>query len=696
MTSIAHDDDERSMKRRLPLVAAIAVPLIAGTIAYANVFGGAFLLDDTIEIISNPAMRTLWPPWVPMFGGHQVAARPLPYLSFAIDHAIWGLRPAGFHLTNLLVHLATAAGLVALTRDTLRQPSLPAVVRGRATMLASLAATLWVVHPLTTAAVTYTYQRIEALASLFIVLSLAAAVRVFAIPVGDDTRAVSRRRWQAASCMAACLAAASKETAVAIPPLVAAYWWVFSGARPGERCRDRLAFFGMLAAAWIVLAAVLTAGRSDYAELKEAIHPPLHYAWTQAGVLLHYARLVIWPTGLCIDHDWPLATGPAAVAGPLVAVGGVLAATLVGFVRRAPAAYPFLAAFLLLAPTSSILPLADLVFEHRMYLPSFCLVAWAVVPLGWAVLTAARRLPARWSLVVRGAALAAACLAAVLAARETRGRNAAFADVDRLWEAVLDRYPDSVRANWFVACIRAKQGDVEAALALAERSTRRRPGGLAFQHVQQVFRDAGDLAAWERTCRVGLAALEAAGQRESPGWFDVGFGLAESLRQQGRVAEAAAFVGPLADRAAEVLGATHAVTASLAIARLRCDMAGPAGPGASLERARSLAARLAPALGADHVNTLDARTILAVCLAETGYADEAESHLCDVIRIERTRPVLAPARLTAALETYASFLESQGRMAEAGEVRRFRQATDPRGRLATPRPAAETGSPPGS
>jgi len=684
------------MKHRWPLVAAIAIPLITGMVAYANVFGGQFLLDDTIEIITNPAIRTLWPPWVPMFGGHQVAARPLPYLTFAIDHAIWGLRPAGFHLTNLLLHLATAAGLVMLTRDTLRQPGLPAAVRGQATLFASLAATLWVVHPLTTAAVTYTYQRIEVLASLFIVLSLAAAVRAFEIPAGDGPRAARRRWWQAASCLAACLAAASKEIAVAIPPLIVGYWWVFVADSPGERLRDRAWFFALLAGAWGVLAAMLAAGQSDYAELKEAIYPPLQYAWTQAGVLLHYARLVIWPTGLCIDHDWPLATGPADVAVPLAIVLTVLAATLVGVMRRAPAAFSFLAAFLLLGPTSSILPLADLAFEHRMYLPSFCLLACAVVALGWLVLTAAGGLPAPWSAVVRGAAMLVACLLAIFAARATQARNATFSDIDRLWEAVLDRYPDSVRANWFVACIHAKQGDVDSALALAERSTRRRPGGLAFQHVQQVFRDAGNFAAWERTCRAGLATLEATGQKESPGWFDISFGLAESLRQQGRVAEAAALVDPLAERAAAVLGQTHAVTGSLKLARLRCDMAGPAGPAASLARARGLAATLAADLGGDHVNTLDARTLLAVCLAEAAQADEAESNLCDVIRIERTRPVLAPARLTAALETYASFLESQGRMAEASEVRRFRQATDPRGRLATPRPAAETGSRPGT
>lgn len=687
------------MNDRWPLWAALAMPLAAGLIAYANIFAGQFLLDDTIEIITNPAIRTLWPPWVPMFGGHQVAARPLPYLTFAIDHAIWGLRPAGFHLTNLLVHLATAAGLVVLTRDTLRQPGLPAAVRGRATLLASLAATLWVVHPLTTAAVTYTYQRIEALASLFIVLSLAAAVRAFAIPVGDGPRAARRRWWQAASCLAACLAAASKEIAVAIPPLIVGYWWVFVADSPGERLRDRAWFFVLLAGAWGVLAAVLVAGRSDYAELKEAIYPPLQYAWTQAGVLLSYARLVIWPTGLCIDHDWPLATGPAEVAVPLAVVLAVLAATLVGVMRRAPAAYPFLAAFLLLGPTSSILPLADLAFEHRMYLPSFCLVAWAVGTLGWLVMMAARGLPAPWSAVVRRAAMLVACLIAILAARATQARNATFSDVDRLWEAVLDRYPDSVRANWFVACIRAKRGDVDSALALAERSTRRRPGGLAFQHVQQVFRDAGHLAAWERTCRAGLATLEAVGQKESPGWFDISFGLCESLRQQGRFAEAAALVEPLAERAAVVLGQTHAVTASLKLAHLRCAMAGPAGPAASLERARGLAATLAADLGSEHVNTLDARTLLSVCLAEAGRADEAESHLCDVIRLERTRPVLATARLAAALETYASFLESQGRGTEAEEVRRYRQATGLRARspsVATPRPAAETGSRPGS
>jgi len=168
---------------------------LCGFAAYGNSFQGAFVFDDLIEIAANPAVHRLWPPWVPMFGGNDVAARPLPYLSFAIDYALYGDSPFGYHATNLAIHLLCAVLLLWLVNQTLRTPAFSAWWQERSLEIATAVAVIWVVHPLTTQAVTYIYQRMESVAALLIVAAVACAAAAFSTGLRAET-ATRRRSWQ--------------------------------------------------------------------------------------------------------------------------------------------------------------------------------------------------------------------------------------------------------------------------------------------------------------------------------------------------------------------------------------------------------------------------------------------------------------------------------------------------------------------
>jgi cytochrome c-type biogenesis protein CcsB len=96
---------------------------------------------------------------------------------------------------------------------------------------------------------------------------------------------------------------------------------------------------------------------------------PLQYALSQPGVILHYLRLAFWPAGQCLDYGWPVAHGFRAIVPPLIALLALLAITLWCMVRHPMLGFVCGGFFLILGPTSSVLPLADLAFEHRMYLP---------------------------------------------------------------------------------------------------------------------------------------------------------------------------------------------------------------------------------------------------------------------------------------------------------------------------------------
>jgi len=159
--------------RLTPRTAALLV-VVCTVVAYLNSLGGRFVMDDRCEIADNPAIRSLVPPWRAMLGGRNMPARPLPYLSFAVDHAVWGPGPFGYHVTNLVIHTCAALALFAFTRLTLLSPRLRGRFGEHATSLATCIAAIWAVHPLGTQAVTYVYQRLESMTGMLCLAALAA------------------------------------------------------------------------------------------------------------------------------------------------------------------------------------------------------------------------------------------------------------------------------------------------------------------------------------------------------------------------------------------------------------------------------------------------------------------------------------------------------------------------------------------
>ena len=635
---------------------ALAVILTAAALAYANSFQGVFVFDDVTEIGANPTLRSLWPIWRPMFEGWQLPARPLPYLSFAIDLRLWGTNPWGFHLTSVSLHLLAAALLFYLARDTLAGPQLPAAVRQLAIGLAAAIAMVWAVHPLTTQAVTYIYQRIELLASLCMLTCLLATNRVWH-PTEQTDRLLG---WKLLALAAACLAMLSKETAVVLPLLVLLQGWLLT-ERPAVALRQQGRFLLLLAGSWLVLFAVLLAQRQHYAEIEKAVHPPLAYLLTQAGVIVHYLRLVVWPSGQCLDYDWPLADSPLTVwwQGPLVVAGVV--ATASGLWRRQVWAFPAAGFFLVLAPTSSLVPVADIANEHRMYLPLAFLLG-LTIPAGWWLMVsrtgdgsqqATRRL---FALVIFG-------VTAVLGGI-THNRNTVYASRWAMWTDVLAKRPENPRAHWFTGLMLAEQGQTDEALAHAGRATRLDPFVRAYQQLGQIFNDAGDRASWERACREGRATLTALGKAAAPPTLDLGVGQATALLELGRATEARRLLDELLPEIQQHLPADHGVRFAARLLSLRLQLA--AGQPA-LADARRLLDDAATALGPAHATTLAAETALAVSLAATGEDAEAEARLRSVLASQQQKPANLPATDTAAT-TLAGFLKSRDRWPAVGQL----------------------------
>ncbi len=449
---------------------AAALIVAVGAAAYLTSFSGAFVLDDHEHIELNPRIRSL----APLSAVLAHSARPVVQLTLAANHALGGLDPRGYHASNLLVHLLAALVLFAILVRTFEGARLRERFGSAAVALAASAALLWVAHPLNTAAVTYVIQRGESLAGLFCLLALHAVIR------GADDRAGavpdSRSRghaalWNLTAATWCALAMATKPTAIVLPLTIALYDRTFLAASWRETFARRGALYAALAATWGIAACCAAAEPNPTAGFGIPLSA-LDYARSQPGVILHYLRLALWPSPLVFDYGWPIAHGFRAVALPAVAIAALIAATVWALVRRPPLGFLGAWFLLTLAPSSSVIPIKDLAFEHRMYLPLVAVVVLCVVA-GDAALR-------RWAGAMRGA-LAIAIVAVLVAALAwtTSRRNLDYRSEAALWTDTLARRPQNPRAHYALGAALVAEGRNEEALPHLTEALRLQPGNPA-------------------------------------------------------------------------------------------------------------------------------------------------------------------------------------------------------------------------
>lgn len=452
------------------MLALGAVVVAAGAWAYAPSFDGVFVLDDIRAVVRNPTIASVWPLSASLSPppASTVSGRPVANLSFALNRALSSPQSLarGYHAGNLLIHLAAALVLFGVVRRTLLSGRLPASVGASADWTAFAVALVWVVHPLNTASVTYIVQRVESLMSLFFLLTLYCAIRASSAVASG----VSRKIWTSLSILACALGMGTKEVMVGAPLVVLAWDWLFLGPR-----RPRWGLVAALASTWIVLAFLVYHERRGPSVALDA-QTVWRYLLTQADVITHYLRLAFMPTDLVFLYTWPLTTSVAAVVLPVLFISALLALTVFGLARRHPAAFAGATFFIILAPTSSVLPIVtEVAAEHRMYLPLAAVIA-LLVPLLWDQISIFypggnrkfRADPGGGNAGGGGAARAAVVGVLVLATLlglATRARNRVYADDELLWADTVAKQPGNERARVAYGSVLAMKGKVPEAAA---------------------------------------------------------------------------------------------------------------------------------------------------------------------------------------------------------------------------------------
>ncbi|MFZ5875758.1 MAG: tetratricopeptide repeat protein [Nitrospirota bacterium] len=438
-----------------PYRAGLAVLLLVTALTYRGALRNNFVWDDTHTVVNNRAIDSLReaPRWFTQPETtstlRETNYRPVLVASFAVDVALWGRRPGGFHAVNIALHL----GVVLLTYAlALRAWGRPAG--------ALAAAALAALHPINGEAVNYISAR----------SSLLSAAFVLAAVLAWDTSAGQRRSVSkiAASLGLGVLALGVKESAVVLPALILVWDRLTDPAEASwtDSLRRSWPWWALVAAylAWrhVVLSESAPADLVGDGALQAL-------AFTAK---LFLASLGAWllPIGWAIDHGWSWHIGFGE--GAALAVGAIAAAAATVALWRWDPKLGWCTAWfwVSLAPLAALPWVSRLTLyqDHRVYLAQIGLALAG----GEIIRRAATTLPVpQYRLIAVGAP---AALLAALAIHTTAKRIPVWRDADTLWAYTLAQYPTSALARNHAALRRLEAGKLavareqfEASIALA-------------------------------------------------------------------------------------------------------------------------------------------------------------------------------------------------------------------------------------
>jgi len=430
-------------RRSKSIYIASGALLVVVLLCYANALPNGFVFDDHINLQNNPLLRKIGNVPELLISGF----RPLREISYALDFALWGERPFGFHLTNILIHAANAVLVFLLIRRLIGDIASSAI-----------GALVFAIHPIQPDAVTYISGRRDVLFAFFYLASFHSYLAYRRVAL--DRNPPHWRRFAllyfALFLFLWGLGLISKEMAASLPFVILVWnfcdaWdknvraWVRRFLRAAREAFSRDKWLYMVlslavpAYTWYVVFVKGTSvrtltgfnfwGGSFYTNLLTVIRV---HAW--------YLKQLVYPTPIvqyygAFDISTSLLEWRVILA--ILVVGAVIVAGFVLLDRNKLMAFAILSYFVMLLPVSQIIPHHELLADHYLYLP--------LMSFGLLVAVIIQQLSARTALVRRITYCTAGVMLAVLMFM-TFSRNRVYRNDLTLWQANYAEVPNSIRA----------------------------------------------------------------------------------------------------------------------------------------------------------------------------------------------------------------------------------------------------------
>lgn len=394
-------------------------------IAYSNSFSVPFHFDDEQQIVYNESQHSIQK-YENFHSWMHVNRRPVSSFTLAANYVIGGENVLGYHLVNFLIHLLTGVFLFFLLRillsnveNDLKRKYLPLVI-----------SLFFLVQPVQTQAVTYIVQRMTSLSGLFVVMA------VFFYTKGRINY-LNRNNLRGsivfigAALFAGILGILSKQNAVVFPLLFLLVEFLFIRTSKNQLCTKYLIFSTVV----LFLFTAVYVFRYGLPYETKDISRGMYLA-TQMTVIPRYFQMMLIPFGLSIDHGVSVVESifnTKVILGTLFIIG-VLVYGFVKIKSQPLISFGIFWIFITLLVESSIIPIRDVMFDHRMYLPlaGFSLLIWT---LGFDVIQL-KRPKSLFTIVV---------FVLFVMAAGTYARNEIWKSEVRIWKKVTEMYPNYFR-----------------------------------------------------------------------------------------------------------------------------------------------------------------------------------------------------------------------------------------------------------
>jgi tetratricopeptide (TPR) repeat protein len=454
--------------------------LVAVTLfSYSNTLRSPFIFDDIAVIVENPIIKDLRfyiePSRAEQLKGtfqyQSFKNRYVGSLTFAVNYRLNGLDVTGYHVVNIFIHIINVLLLYLLVVLSFRTPYLyKCSIRKYSGEIAVFTAFLFACHPVQTEAVTYIWQRVTSLATLFYLFSLVMYVKSGLARTGDKRGFFSSAGllYYTASLVSAVLAMKTKQISFTLPLMALLYESMFF---EGKIRRKILYLLPLLLTMLIIPLSMMEFDKPAgelFGQISEVTRDRtdmsrLDYLFTQFRVVITYIRLLFLPINQNLAYDYPIYRSLFDLPVFLSSVVLLLLLALAIYIKNRAglrfAGFGIFWFFIALSVESSVIPILGVIYEHRVYLPSIGVFMAATVLF----FTAAEKFEDSGKGFHR-TAVAVLSLIVVVLCLATYSRNNVWKSRTGVWQDVAAKSPDKAEAHYNLGLSYQSQGFIEKSI----------------------------------------------------------------------------------------------------------------------------------------------------------------------------------------------------------------------------------------